>query len=82
MARIAVLGTGIMGGPMARNLLRSGHEVSVWNPTEERAGTLADDGAQVRATLAQFDRAFELDHGDEDMIAIYYASTEKAGQRS
>jgi 2-keto-4-pentenoate hydratase/2-oxohepta-3-ene-1,7-dioic acid hydratase in catechol pathway len=27
MARIAVLGTGIMGGPMARNLLRAGHEV-------------------------------------------------------
>jgi 3-hydroxyisobutyrate dehydrogenase-like beta-hydroxyacid dehydrogenase len=31
MARIAVLGTGIMGGPMARNLVRAGHEVRVWN---------------------------------------------------
>jgi 3-hydroxyisobutyrate dehydrogenase-like beta-hydroxyacid dehydrogenase len=33
----------------------------------------------VRATLQQFDRAFELGHGDEDVSAVYYASTERAG---
>ena len=27
MATIAVLGTGVMGAPMARNLARAGHEV-------------------------------------------------------
>ncbi|MGZ4317018.1 MAG: NAD(P)-binding domain-containing protein [Gaiellaceae bacterium] len=37
MARIAVLGTGIMGGPMARNLLRAGHEVTAWEP-DDREG--------------------------------------------
>ncbi len=46
MARIAVLGTGIMGGPVARNLLRAGHEVMVWNRTEEKARTLEPDGAR------------------------------------
>jgi 3-hydroxyisobutyrate dehydrogenase-like beta-hydroxyacid dehydrogenase len=33
----------------------------------------------MRATLQQFDRAFELGHGDEDMSAVYYASTSHAG---
>ena len=36
----------------------------------------------VRATLQQFDRAFELGHGDEDMSAVYYASAANAGARS
>jgi 3-hydroxyisobutyrate dehydrogenase len=47
MARIAVLGTGIMGGPIARNLLRAGHEVMAWNRTAEKARTLEPDGATV-----------------------------------
>src|SRR5437879_52843 len=47
MARIVVLGTGIMGGPMARNLVRAGHEVTVWNRTEEKARALELDGAHV-----------------------------------
>ena len=50
MARIAVLGTGIMGGAMARNLLGAGHEVHVWNRTRARAESLIDDGARVAAT--------------------------------
>ena len=47
MARIAVLGTGIMGGPMARNLARAGHAVTVWNRTEEKARAFERDGAHV-----------------------------------
>lgn len=55
--RIAFLGTGIMGGPMAANLAKAGHAVRVWNRTLERAkvvGTTrmdtpaaAVDGAEV-----------------------------------
>jgi 3-hydroxyisobutyrate dehydrogenase len=48
--RIAVLGTGIMGAPMARNLLRAGHEVTVWNRTVERARPLESDGAHAAAS--------------------------------
>jgi 3-hydroxyisobutyrate dehydrogenase len=47
LATIAVLGTGTMGAPMARNLLRAGHEVRVWNRSADKARPLADDGATV-----------------------------------
>jgi 3-hydroxyisobutyrate dehydrogenase len=45
--RIAVLGTGIMGTGMARSLLRSGLDVTVWNRHPGRAAPLAADGARV-----------------------------------
>jgi 3-hydroxyisobutyrate dehydrogenase len=48
--RVAVLGTGIMGGPMARNLLRAGNEVTVWNRTEQKAQPLEREGARLAST--------------------------------
>jgi 3-hydroxyisobutyrate dehydrogenase len=48
MATIAALGTGVMGAPMARNLVRAGHDVRVWNRSPEKAAPLGDDGADVR----------------------------------
>lgn len=50
---IAVLGTGIMGAPMARNLVRTGFSVRVWNRTHAKAAPLAADGAEVCDTAAQ-----------------------------
>ncbi|MEO3828358.1 NAD(P)-dependent oxidoreductase [Actinomadura sp. B10D3] len=47
MTQIAVLGTGTMGAPMARNLLRNGHQVAAWNRTRDRAEPLAADGAAI-----------------------------------
>jgi 3-hydroxyisobutyrate dehydrogenase len=44
---IAVLGTGIMGEPISRNLLGAGMNVRVWNRTRSKAEHLADDGAVV-----------------------------------
>jgi 3-hydroxyisobutyrate dehydrogenase len=35
--RVAVLGTGIMGAPMAKNVASAGHDVVVWNRTREKA---------------------------------------------
>jgi 3-hydroxyisobutyrate dehydrogenase len=35
--RVAVLGTGIMGAAMAKNIAAAGHEVTVWNRTRARA---------------------------------------------
>ena len=60
MARVAVLGTGIMGGPMARNLLRAGHDVTVWNRTTERAEPLGAEGATVAATPVDAVREAEI----------------------
>jgi 3-hydroxyisobutyrate dehydrogenase-like beta-hydroxyacid dehydrogenase len=50
--RIAFLGLGIMGRPMATNLVKAGHEVSVWNRTPgkdvegARTGSSPADTAQ------------------------------------
>src|SRR5258708_33971838 len=41
MAKLGFLGLGIMGYPMARNLLQAGHEVAVWSNTAEKAQKLA-----------------------------------------
>jgi 3-hydroxyisobutyrate dehydrogenase len=41
-----------MGGPMARNLLRAGHEVTVWNRTREKAASLVDEGGVLASTPA------------------------------
>jgi 3-hydroxyisobutyrate dehydrogenase len=50
--RVAVLGTGIMGAPMARNLLKAGFRVRVWNRTPGKAQVLAADGADLAETPA------------------------------
>ncbi len=44
---VAVLGTGIMGEPIARNLLRAGIGVRAWNRTRAKAEPLAEDGGVV-----------------------------------
>src|SRR5258708_33662877 len=38
--RVAILGTGKMGGAIARRLKAEGHELTLWNRTRERAETL------------------------------------------
>ena len=48
MATIAVLGTGVMGAPMARNLARAGHDVRAWNRSREKAEALRADGVDAR----------------------------------
>ncbi|WP_081496604.1 NAD(P)-dependent oxidoreductase [Novosphingobium sp. AP12] len=48
--KVAVLGLGIMGSGMARQLLAAGFEVSVWNRSADKAGPLADAGARVGST--------------------------------
>ncbi|AOR33800.1 3-hydroxyisobutyrate dehydrogenase [Streptomyces fodineus] len=49
---VSVLGTGIMGAAMARNLCRAGLEVRAWNRTREKAEPLAADGARIADTPA------------------------------
>ena len=51
--RIAVLGCGLMGVPMARRLLAAGHQVQVWNRTRSKAEVLAAAGAHVHDTPRQ-----------------------------
>jgi 3-hydroxyisobutyrate dehydrogenase-like beta-hydroxyacid dehydrogenase len=44
---IGVIGLGAMGLPIARNLLKAGHHVTVYNRTRERAEELLPDGALI-----------------------------------
>jgi 3-hydroxyisobutyrate dehydrogenase len=47
---VAVLGTGIMGAPIARNLAAAGFETRAWNRTREKAEPLAGDGVAIADT--------------------------------
>jgi 3-hydroxyisobutyrate dehydrogenase len=44
---IAVLGTGLIGAPVARNLYKRGFTVHAWNRTAAKAHALVDDGIQA-----------------------------------
>jgi 3-hydroxyisobutyrate dehydrogenase len=50
--RVAVIGTGIMGFPIARNLAAAGIEVSAWNRTAESAEPLREHGVEVASDAA------------------------------
>jgi 3-hydroxyisobutyrate dehydrogenase-like beta-hydroxyacid dehydrogenase len=47
MAKLGFLGLGLMGYPMARNLLRAGHQVAVWSHTSSKAKQLAQEEKAV-----------------------------------
>src|SRR6202142_428282 len=47
MARLGFLGLGIMGRPMARNLLKAGHEVALWTHSAAKAHELAAQGKGI-----------------------------------
>ncbi|MEU3460325.1 NAD(P)-dependent oxidoreductase [Streptomyces sp. NPDC006733] len=50
---VAVLGTGLMGAGMARNLATAGFEVRAWNRTLARAEPLAADGVHVTGDVTE-----------------------------
>jgi 2-hydroxy-3-oxopropionate reductase len=51
--RIAFLGLGLMGGPMARRLARAGYPITVWNRDVAKATPLEADGAVVAASAVE-----------------------------
>ena len=58
--KVAVLGTGIMGAAMARNLLSAGMQVGAWNRSREKAEPLEKDGAEVADDPADAARGAEF----------------------
>ncbi|MFE3253278.1 NAD(P)-dependent oxidoreductase [Streptomyces sp. NPDC059209] len=57
---VAVLGAGIMGAAMARNLCRTGHAVRIWNRTRAKAEPLAADGARIADSPADAVRGADV----------------------
>jgi 3-hydroxyisobutyrate dehydrogenase-like beta-hydroxyacid dehydrogenase len=51
--KVGFIGLGNMGRPMARNLIKAGHEVTVYNRTRSRAEEMAAEGAAVASSVAE-----------------------------
>jgi len=52
MSKLAFLGLGLMGSPMATRLLDAGHDVTVWNRTSSKTAPLIDHGAAAASSPA------------------------------
>jgi 3-hydroxyisobutyrate dehydrogenase-like beta-hydroxyacid dehydrogenase len=57
--KLAFIGAGNMGSPMARNLLRAGHQVTVYNRTRAHAEPLRQEGAALAESPADAARNAE-----------------------
>src|SRR3954454_3021437 len=57
---VALLGTGIMGIGMGRNIVSAGLPLQVWNRTREKAQPLADAGATVTDSPAEAVRGADV----------------------
>src|SRR2546421_472817 len=81
--RIGFIGTGLMGKPMARNLLKAGFPLTAYNRTRSRAEALTSDGAVVmdspREVVERCRPIFEAmgkklvycgDHGQGQMVKL------------
>ena len=73
--KIGFIGLGRMGSGMARNLLRAGHEVVVFNRSRDKAEALVADGARVADSPAAACRGSDAvmtmladDHAVEQMV--------------
>ena len=75
MARIAFIGLGVMGAPMARHLAAAGHSLTVYNRTAEKARDwVAQHGGTAALTPAAAaggaDAVFACVGRDEDVEAV------------
>ena len=53
MSAIAFIGLGQMGAPMAKNLLKQGHQLNVFDVNPQAIQALVESGARAAATPAQ-----------------------------
>jgi len=53
MAAIAFIGVGNMGGPMARNLIKAGHDLKVFDLSQELLDAMAEAGAALAGSAAE-----------------------------
>ncbi|MGH6720220.1 MAG: 3-hydroxyisobutyrate dehydrogenase [Alphaproteobacteria bacterium] len=78
MARIGFIGVGNMGGPMAANLVKAGHQVTVWDPAAgAREAALAAGsalGADVAATVSGRDAVVTMLPSGAEVRAVYQGS--------
>ncbi|MDP4301581.1 NAD(P)-dependent oxidoreductase [Leptothrix discophora] len=73
--RVAFLGLGVMGGPMAGHLARAGHQVTVYNRTASKAADWAAQhggahAATPREAVAGADFVFACVGNDDDLRSV------------
>src|SRR5690348_15543711 len=75
--KIALLGLGKMGAPIAGHLLNDGHELTVWNRTREKAEPLKARGAKVAAwpgeAVAGAEAVFSVVFDDEALEEVLFS---------
>ena len=73
--RIAVLGLGIMGNGIARNFLKAGYEVAVWNRSPQKCEALVQLGATLattpRAAALNSDLIFDVTADDDSSTQLF-----------
>jgi len=75
MAKLAFLGLGVMGAPMAGHLQKAGHDVTVYNRTAAKAESWADTyggahAATPRAAAQGADIVFSCVGNDDDLRSV------------
>ena len=74
--RVGFIGLGIMGAPMAANLLKAGFQLTVWNRTASRSQPLVAAGAKLASTPAEVAASSEVivscvtNSGDVEEVAL------------
>ena len=53
MKKIGFIGLGVMGFPMAKNLLRSGYKLNVFNRSINKANSLKEFGAKISESVVE-----------------------------
>jgi len=79
---VAVLGTGTMGAAIARNLLRAGFDVLVWNRTPVKATLIAAGALRVSSIAAAASAADVLITVLADGAAVEQVMTRPGGALS
>lgn len=79
MAKTAFIGLGVMGGPMAGHLARAGHDVSVFNRSEEKARDWAQKHkgrtySSVAGAVEGVDIVFACVGADRDVREVFEAA--------
>ncbi len=79
MAKTAFIGLGVMGGPMAGHLARAGHDVAVYNRTEEKARDWAQKHkgrtySSVANAAEGADIVFSCVGNDRDLREVFEAA--------
>ena len=53
MIKIGFIGTGLMGLPMAKNILKAGYNLKVFNRSQNKAAPLKDQGAEISSSIKE-----------------------------